>query len=274
MFRIADQPSRTRFRLLLRSSAKIKSSPVNHFLHNDLSAAIERLYMVFEPYQLSRSKSFCMHCVTKEEDWALRSKPLRDLHASDVSRYWWKAISTWGTVDQFKHFLPRLLEILVSEKVRDNPEILLKKLKYGGLTEWPEVERQAVNSFCNAFWQCALGQHPLHELFPSFPSIDLCLCSIAQIVDDLSSLLDLWEHDVRPAAKLHMIDFADENVPDIREVGTLSNTFWDERPVQMRQVQDWFMAHDFCLAFDVATAITTNEEIRADVARAIRNRLA
>jgi hypothetical protein len=167
-----------------------------------------------------------------------------------------------------------LLQILVSEKIRGNPEILLGKLRYGGLSEWPEVERQAINSFCRALWQRALDHHPLYELFPSFPEIDSCLCSVAQVVDDVFPLLDLWDRDFRPAAKLHMIDFADENVTYIREVRKLSNTFWDQRQAQMRQVQDWFMSHDFGVAFDVATPMTSNEEIRADIARSIRKRFA
>lgn len=129
-----------------------------------------------------------------------------------------------------------------------------------------------MNSFCSAVWQRALGHHPIDELFPSFPDIDTCLCSIAQVIDDLSPLLDFWEHDLRETAKLHLIDFANENVTDIREARKLSNTFWAERREQMRQVQDWFMSHDFCIAFDVATPITTNEEIREDITRAIRRR--
>lgn len=245
---------------------------MNDMQHNDLSGAIERLYEVFGAYQNPSPSSFCKHCITNEENAALWSKPLRELNASDASRYWWKAISTWGTVDDLKHFLPRLLDILLSEGVRDNPEILLKKLRYGGLNEWPEEERRAVNSFFAAVWQRALGHHPVHELFPSFPDIDTCLCSIAQVLDDLSPLLDLWEHDIRQTAKLHLIDFANENLTDIREARKLSNTFWDDRREQMRQVQDWFMSHDFCIAFDVATPITTNEEIREDITRAIRRR--
>ena len=245
---------------------------VNGSPQNALTAAVERLYEVFGAYNVPRSSSFCRHCVTKDEVAALRNKPLRELHEGDVSRYWWKAISTWGTVEEFKHFLPRLLEILVLEKVRDNPEILMRKLRYGGLNEWPEVEREAINSFCRALWQRALVHHPLQESFPSFAHIDDCLCSIAQVVDDLSPLLDFWEHDSSPAAMQHLLDFADENATDIREAGKLSNTFWDERRTQMRQVKDWFVSHDFCIAFGVASPTTTHEELRADLARGIVKR--
>jgi hypothetical protein len=94
------------------------------------------------------------------------------------------------------------------------------------------------------------------------------------VVDDISPLLDLWDQDLRPAAKRHMIDFANENVTCIREARKLSNTFWAERRTQMRQVQDWFISHDFGIAFAVATSITTNEEICADLAQSIRRRFA
>ncbi|HKR31924.1 MAG TPA: hypothetical protein VJT08_15695 [Terriglobales bacterium] len=40
----------------------------------------------------------------------------------------------------------------------------------------------------------------------------------------------------------------------------------------MRQVKDWFVSHDFCIAFGVASPTTTHEELRADLARGIVKR--
>jgi hypothetical protein len=104
---------------------------------------------------------------------------------------------------------------------------------------------------------------------PSFPSIDDCLCSIAQIVDDLSPLLEEWKSDRGAAATLQLVAFASENVSSLREIRKLSNAFWGERGAQMQQVVDWFLKQEFSLCFDVATEVTTSWELRDDLVKAI-----
>jgi hypothetical protein len=237
-----------------------------------LRSAIERLYTVFRHYQPPTHPAYCRHCVKDEEDRVLRTKPLRELKVDELSRYSWKAISTWGTVEQFKYLLPRLFETVVLDKYRDNTEVLFKKPRLGGLNTWPKEEQDALNSYCDALWRYALGHHPLGDTLPSFPSIDDCLCSIAQIVDDLAPLLNAWESDMGSAATLHLVDFAVENSSYLREKRRLSNTFWDERRAQMQQVVDWFLTRNFSLVFDVATAATTSSELCDDLTRAIVRR--
>ncbi len=78
-----------------------------------LTIAIERLYQVFSRYKVLGMVEGCPHCVSDEDKAKLHSKPLRKLEPDDVSRYSWKAMTTWGDVSDFKYFLPRLLEQLV-----------------------------------------------------------------------------------------------------------------------------------------------------------------
>jgi hypothetical protein len=237
-----------------------------------LRPAIERLYAVFGHYQPPTHPTYCRHCVNDKEDKVLRSKPLRELKADELSRYSWKAISTWGTVEQFKYLLPRLFETVVLDQYRDDPEVLFKKPRLGGLNTWPNEEQDALNSYCGALWRYALGHHPLGDTLPSFLSIDDCLCSIAQIVDDLAPLLNAWESDKSSAATLHLVDFAVENSSYLRETRQLAPAFWSERRVQMQQVVDWFLTRDFALVFDVATEATTSWELRDELTRAIVRR--
>jgi hypothetical protein len=99
-------------------------------------------------------------------------------------------------------------------------------------------------------------------------------CSIGQIVDDLSPLLDQWDSAKGSAPTLHLVDFASENVSSLREIRKLSNTFWADREAQMQQVVDWFLNQDYSLCFDVATHATTSWELRDDLTKAIRRRSA
>jgi hypothetical protein len=240
-------------------------------IHPELDHVIQRLYEVFRPYSAPTHPMYCEHCVTEPEDVVLRTKPLRDLSASELQRYSFKAISTWGTVEQFKHLLPRMFELVIEEEYAYNPEILFKKPRYGGLTDWPEREKTALFSFCDAMWRVALQEYPLSEHFRSFPSIDECLCSVGQIIDDLEPMLKAWELETTNNT-LHLADFAAENSSTLYESQTLSNAFWKERPEQMKQVVDWFLSQDFARVLDLIELGTMPYDVREELVRAVRTR--
>jgi hypothetical protein len=117
-----------------------------------LELAIRGLYQVFGRYQAPADSSFCRHCVQSAEAELIVSKPLRQLSAHELARYSFKAISTWGTVDQFKYLLPRLFETVVFEPYRYDPEVLFKKPQYGGY----DVAGGRAN-FIGRLLQCAMG---------------------------------------------------------------------------------------------------------------------
>jgi len=240
--------------------------------NTSLKSAIERLYVVFGNYRPPIHPTYCSHCVKDDEDRVLRLKPLRELNADQLVRYSWKAISLWGTVEQFKYLLPRLFETVALDKTGYTPEVLFKKPRLGGFNTWANEEQAALNSYCEALWRYALAHHALGDALPSFPSIGDCLCSIAQIIDDLAPVLNVWDSDRTSAATRHLVDFAVENASHLREKHKLSNSFWDERPGQMQQVVDWFLTRDFALVFDTTTKATTPWEFRDELTRAIVRR--
>src|SRR4051812_47574663 len=121
-------------------------------LQRELNDAIERLYSVFGAYSAPAHPAYCECCVTEPEDVVLRTKPVRELTQKELNRYTFKAISTWGTVEQFKYLLPRLFELVVEDvddEYRYNPEFLFKKPRYGDFTSWPDAEKTALLSYCD-----------------------------------------------------------------------------------------------------------------------------
>jgi hypothetical protein len=237
----------------------------------ELNAAIERLYEVFGVYAAPAHPAYCQHCVTEPEDVVLRTKPLRDLTADELSRYSMKAISTWGTVEQFKYLLPRLFQLIVEEGFGFNPEILFGKPRYGEVALWPGRERIALQSYCDALWHSALASYPVHERFRAFSSIDVCLCSVGQIVDELEPMLKSWDVDTNNNT-LHLADFAAENATSLFESGTLSNAFWDGRSAQMKQVADWFLSLDLASVFDLVELGTMPYDFREELVQAVKKR--
>jgi hypothetical protein len=237
----------------------------------EMASAIERLYEAFQPYTPPAHPTFCAHCVSDAEDALLYTNPLRQLSAQELKRYSFKAISTWGTVEQFKYLLPRLFELVVYEGFGYDPEILFKKPRYGGLASWPDTEQQAVAGYCGALWRFSLARHPLIDYLPAFVNIEDSLCSVAQIVDDLHPLLQLWDSETTTAT-LHLADFVAENASTLLANGALSNAFWEERPEQVKQVADWFLTRDFANILDLAELGTLPADVAEELAQAVRRR--
>jgi hypothetical protein len=80
-----------------------------------LAAAVAGLYAAFARYKLHHPVTGCPCCTSAEDDRRVQSKPMHQLEAADLERYAFKAVTTLGTVDDLKHFLPRLLELAAAE---------------------------------------------------------------------------------------------------------------------------------------------------------------
>jgi hypothetical protein len=171
-----------------------------------LQEAVERLYEVFARYPLAEQIYGCGHCVSPEDHQRIRSKPLRELTKEDLSRYAHKAMSTWGDEADFKHFLPRLLELLTF--VDEWPltvDRLAAKLEEANWRNWPEPEHIAVEEYLMALWRFGLT-NPDHYIY-----IYDWLWGMARAVDDLEPYLDVWRDECKqsPLAVHHLIEFID-----------------------------------------------------------------
>ena len=113
-----------------------------------LAEAIQDLYRVFKPYQVRRHPEGCPCCVSDADKRRLFSKPLTELSPEDLGRFAWKVLTTWGTVEDLKHFLPRLLELVALDECTPfETEVLFGKLRLGGWTAWPDSQRESLACF-------------------------------------------------------------------------------------------------------------------------------
>ena len=166
-----------------------------------LQAAIGDLYATFAAYLLKRVIEGCPHCVSRADSDALHVRALDALTADDVRRYATEAMTTFGDAEDFKHFLPRLLELLAREVEAEGPgedlgfneEILGGKLALAGYAGWPAVEREAVERFLDAMWGALLAR------FPTRLEAETFLCFLAQFTP-LDRYLAVWRGTrTRPA---------------------------------------------------------------------------
>lgn len=117
----------------------------------DVRNAISALYERFARYPLPPSSSYSTHTTITEADArALRSRPLRDLTGRDLRKYSMKALTTWGDENEFRHYLPRLFELLAIEASWTDVSTLLGKLSTGRWRSWPASEQRAVEEYLAA----------------------------------------------------------------------------------------------------------------------------
>lgn len=126
-------------------------------------------------------------------------------------------MTTVGDVDDFRHFLPRIFELLWTGELAEevNPEIVLGKLAYGKWTTWPQEEQSAIRAALAQLWQ----RHRRSREAESW------LCAIARAEPDIIPYLNAWE----PEAAL---DFK-------TDPGTKCTGFWEDAESQWGQVLAW-----------------------------------
>jgi len=114
---------------------------------------IENLYKVFSRYPLREKIVGCPHCELKEAESRLHTTSLREITWEDFGVYPFKAMTTFGDVEDFKHFLPRLLELYKKDYdgSRYSIGILLTKLNYGEWHNWQADEKNAISGFLESW---------------------------------------------------------------------------------------------------------------------------
>jgi hypothetical protein len=202
-----------------------------------LNDAIENLYKGFSRYPLRKHVEGCPCCVHEEDKLALESKPLRKLTAADLGRYSFKAMTTWGDKDDFRHFLPRIFELLVSEVwIGWDEEIVLGKLALAEWSRWPVKEQAAVRDYFRAVWNSLLTEPEL-SIGP-----DGWLCGMGRAGEDLQKYLDDWAELRTSDAYEHLARFVELIQPTYVKRRSLGNAFWTDCPQAVAQLCNWLVS--------------------------------
>jgi hypothetical protein len=233
-----------------------------------LRDAIERLYELFAKYPLPADTKPCPCCHTPDDEASLRAKPLRDLKAEQLDKYAGDALLVWGDVNVFKHFLPRIFELVViipdAAYAFPNPEIVFSKFLHGEWRTWPKEEQAAVERFLHAVWEEVLNTPP-----PAGISTDLesWLCSIGQCEDDLSPYLDQWMRDESLSACLELSSLLLSSA--VARTGNRGrNAFWNGREAQYAQLKAWATSPAVVEKLRLAEAHWSNSDFSSTFAMA------
>ena len=204
--------------------------------------AINSLYLTFASYRLGDDFSGCDCCVDPKHSKNLASRPLRALTFGDLEHYATKAMTTWGNVRHFKHFLPRVLELSIEH--RDDfldLAVVFGKLAYAKFDAWPQREKEAVTQFLAEYWNLQLAE-PIVGAFED--GIDTVLCAISNALPSVQSFLNKWINTPTDNANRHLAAFVLHNAGSLLKGKRLSSAFWDLSAVPHREVVRWLLSDD------------------------------
>jgi hypothetical protein len=166
-----------------------------------LQEAIEGLYIAFSGYPLPEDTMPCDCCHTPLAEPLVHAETLRSLQWKHLRDYADDALTTWGDLDVFKHFLPRIFDLLLNSGERwsgvPNPEIVFRKLNYGEWRSWSQEEQSAIERMLQAVWETIRSNPPI---VGGYIDLEMWLCSISQCENDLSPYLQEWMEDERLSA--------------------------------------------------------------------------
>ncbi len=114
----------------------------------NLQESINNLYKVFSIYKIDGKikERSCECCVPRFNIDGLFTKSLKELSEDELGFYIRKAITTIGNVNDYKHFLPRILELTLDYDVLTDFHDF-EKLNYSNWKSWNENEIEAISSF-------------------------------------------------------------------------------------------------------------------------------
>lgn len=172
---------------------------------------VERAYAVFPAALTGAHGDACPCCTSKEEVAALWSAQRRTLSASDLGTYAAKAMTTWGDADDYRYFLPRILELAGTPEARSwiglDVQLIADKLAYGNWETWPRAEQDILREYFLASFLRALSSDDTEGLTTS-----LELCSGLRLAVETAPYWAPWLSDDYHA-QLHLVGVVEMFAP-------------------------------------------------------------
>jgi len=196
-----------------------------------LRDAIDHLYRVFaaspRPSRIDASPEVDRRVLEK-----IVATDLREIADDAIGSYAGSALWTAGTVDDFRYFLPRILEQSVRHPVwlGTEPVVVAGKLKAAEWHSWPVEEKQAVERLFLDAWAQVCSTSPDEEDAGGW------LLGLARLGSDLTDPLADWlaADDPNATAQLASVVF------DLRAALSDKEHFWAEVDSEPRRVLfDW-----------------------------------
>jgi hypothetical protein len=166
----------------------------------------------------------------------LEVRPLSELGWPELEKYAHKALTTMGTLDDFKRFLPRLLELVAHATKKPHlilpcdPQIILGKISYA--QNRPDVpqsqqgftskELKAIEVFLTAWWRRELARMPEPDEYDRADVLEAIGCA----THDVAPYLDIWSSANGLSASAHLAKLVNACAAEIYNARNIELAFW------------------------------------------------
>ena len=182
------------------------------------------LYQTFARHPKPQSIAVCPCCMDQEEVGVMLKKQRDVLTADELSSYASSVFLTCGDKRDFMYFFPRILELQLLDAFSwPDPEVFYRAIGQAEFNHWTDAEQSVVTELTVDKIR-TLSTHAEHGA-----EVDTWLCALSSIMGDIGPILDELESTEVWGG------FIDWNIKALTE-GKLTNSFWDERPEQARQL--------------------------------------
>jgi hypothetical protein len=188
----------------------------------DLNEAIGGLYSVFSRYPLPAAATYSKHTTISEDDVrVIREKALGNLSGADLHKFSMKALTTWGDENEFRHYLPRMLELVVDDPNWTDIPTLFGKLSTAEWRTWSKEEQRAIENYVNVLTASALRG-----------DVNVSLANIALGASNadipFASLIDVWNSTHGETSVVHLAYLIVLERNDLLRTGTVGPRWNDE----------------------------------------------
>lgn len=199
--------------------------------------ATENLYDVFRKYYVQgnlRGRS-CDCCVSDEDIRQALTTPMRKLSEYGLQTFMTEAITTFGYIEDYKHFLPRILELMQTA----NNDFLedfftFEKLNYAEWETWNQEEQEVIEVYFAALWEDKIQDETI-----SFDKIRIFLDIIVRYIG-IPKGLQIWEKNASKKSILFMVNWVWEKYNLRRDQQSETLYDWFSSETMKEKVFDLF----------------------------------
>jgi len=205
-----------------------------------LRSAIERCYDAFAREPRPTRWRAAPH---RDGDALLRmltAVPLADLSDEAIDPYSSWAITTVGSAQDYRYFLPRILALAVSGtgSLGADPPVIAGRLKMSQWENWPAAQRDAVLSLFETAFHCSLTGEGA-----GWMEIENWLCGLGRLGRPLEPFLLAWAEASSAEAGLQLSCFVQGNAKRLARGDAIASGFWDDVDIGIRQrVSTWLLS--------------------------------
>ena len=169
-----------------------------------LKDIVDKSYEVFKKYDATAPLDVCTACcLTKEQENALITLPVRDIPFKLLYDYNTAAKTKHPRIEEFKHFLPRFLEITADLNfLHHSAELVLSRFDYYDKSEWSDEEQALIQNFASAYFCQYLSVYTPSAL----ERVDAILIMLSKTKVDMQPILACWMENTSPESVFHFKD--------------------------------------------------------------------